>query len=381
LDLDESGSLTCEEFATLMRRVRPDLNDRQLAAVFKKVDEDEGGTLSIGEFVEGVERIVTLLSREKRPLTPTPLRQRMLDQIIEQKWFRKLTLWFIMLDVWIFSMYGYANTVLLNTLGGLVCLVFVLELALRVYAHSPQVYWNYNLYHKGGVEVQFAHRVDSIVIVLSAIGFLVVIGTGYNGYYFFLVLPIVRVFTKMKDVRHLFYVLSNVAPLFWPQLVFLLLIFYVYARIGMYMFGGKLAILGDDAPDSTFDTFGRSIITLFQLLIGAAWSDLMYSCIYVTSWSNAWFSLTFAITVNALFTNTFLGLILGRFGDELDKADEDELEDEDEDEKKPVVIPSLSAGASAPGGGSAPADAATPSASASASSSPAAGATAAPASP
>lgn len=36
--------------------------------------------------------------------------------------------------------------------------------------------------------------------------------------------------------------------------------------------------------------------------------------------------------MNALFTNTFLGLILGKFGDELDKKDDD-IEDEEEGEK------------------------------------------------
>jgi hypothetical protein len=74
------------------------------------------------------------------------------------------------------------------------------------------------------------------------------------------------------------------------------MIFYAYARLGMYMFGGKLDLLQGtlyppsfttfihalmmtmilgDKPPSTFDTFGQSIITLFQLLIGSAWSDLM----------------------------------------------------------------------------------------------------------
>jgi hypothetical protein len=172
LDLDESGSLTAEEFATLMKRVRPDLGDRQLAAVFKKVDANFDGILSIHEFVDGVERIVSLLAREKKAISPTPFRRQLLDQIVEQKWFRKLTLWFIMIDIWIFSLYGYGDDTLLTVLGAIVLGIFCLEIGLRVYAHGPKVYWDYNMYHKGGIEVQFAHRVDLGIIIISLLGFI-----------------------------------------------------------------------------------------------------------------------------------------------------------------------------------------------------------------
>lgn len=68
-----------------------------------------------------VSRRVLFVSRAVEKLTP--LRQRLLDEIFETAWFNKCVLWFVLLDIWIFSVYGYANGTVLDVLGTIVLFV------------------------------------------------------------------------------------------------------------------------------------------------------------------------------------------------------------------------------------------------------------------
>ena len=52
-DEDGNGSLDRREFANVMRRLCPGIDDANIAAAFVALDTDESGTIELDEFVRG----------------------------------------------------------------------------------------------------------------------------------------------------------------------------------------------------------------------------------------------------------------------------------------------------------------------------------------
>uniref|UniRef100_A0A5K3EU69 Voltage-gated calcium channel subunit alpha Cav2.2 n=1 Tax=Mesocestoides corti TaxID=53468 RepID=A0A5K3EU69_MESCO len=61
------------------------------------------------------------------------------------------------------------------------------------------------------------------------------------------------------------------------SLLFLLFLFMViFALLGMQLFGGGFAF-EDGQPSQHFDTFTKSLLTVFQILTGEDWNTIMYN--------------------------------------------------------------------------------------------------------
>lgn len=48
----------------------------------------------------------------------------------------------------------------------------------------------------------------------------------------------------------------------------------IFAMLGMQLFGGQFNF-EDGTPASNFDTFGISLLTVFQILTGEDWNEIM----------------------------------------------------------------------------------------------------------
>ncbi len=60
------------------------------------------------------------------------------------------------------------------------------------------------------------------------------------------------------------------------SLLFLLFLFiFIFGLLGMQLFGGKFSADGE-RPDSHFDTFSPALLTVFQILTGEDWNEVMY---------------------------------------------------------------------------------------------------------
>lgn len=49
----------------------------------------------------------------------------------------------------------------------------------------------------------------------------------------------------------------------------------IFAMLGMQLFGGQFNF-DDETPQMNFDTFGISLLTVFQILTGEDWNEIMY---------------------------------------------------------------------------------------------------------
>ncbi|XP_069119459.1 voltage-dependent calcium channel type A subunit alpha-1-like isoform X4 [Argopecten irradians] len=120
------------------------------------------------------------------------------------------------------------------------------------------------------------------------------------------------------------------------SLLFLLFLFIlIFALLGMQLFGGEMNF-EDGRPASHFDTFPRALLTVFQILTGEDWNEVMYSGIRAGGGIEGHgmiYSLYFIILV--VFGNyTLLNVFLAIAVDNLANAQELTAAEEEEDGQK-----------------------------------------------
>uniref|UniRef100_A0A8C2UGX2 Voltage-dependent R-type calcium channel subunit alpha n=1 Tax=Coturnix japonica TaxID=93934 RepID=A0A8C2UGX2_COTJA len=107
------------------------------------------------------------------------------------------------------------------------------------------------------------------------------------------------------------------------SLLFLLFLFIVvFALLGMQLFGGGFNFI-DGTPSANFDTFPAAIMTVFQILTGEDWNEVMYNGIRSQGGvrSGMWSSIYFIVLT--LFGNyTLLNVFLAIAVDNLANAQE-----------------------------------------------------------
>lgn len=83
-------------------------------------------------------------------------------------------------------------------------------------------------------------------------------------------LPLIRLFSQVKRARHVVSTFTRIVPSFFSLFLLLLIVFDIYAKIGVSLFAGKLglSISNGGFTSGNFDTLGRAMLTLFQLLVG-----------------------------------------------------------------------------------------------------------------
>ena len=59
-------------------------------------------------------------------------------------------------------------------------------------------------------------------------------------------------------------------------LLLLFLFIVIFALLGMQLFGGRFNFPYKEKPRSNFDSFVQSLLTVFQILTGEDWNEVMY---------------------------------------------------------------------------------------------------------
>lgn len=160
----------------------------------------------------------------------------------------------------IFSCTVYSELVFL-------CL-FVMEMLIKVYALGPHIYF----------ESAF-NRFDCVVICGSIFE---VIWNQYKGDSFGLsvlralrLLRIFKVTQYWSSLRNLVISLMNSMRSIISLLFLLFLFILIFALLGMQLFGGMFNF-DSGTPDANFNTFPIALLTVFQILTGEDWNEVMY---------------------------------------------------------------------------------------------------------
>jgi len=102
-----------------------------------------------------------------------------------------------------------------------------------------------------------------------------------------------------------------------PYVVILLgLAFFMFAILGMNLFGD--IVITDDFSKplntySNFGSFGISLLTLFKCITGESWHAVMATCYEEKGWLALPFFVTFVILCNFLMINLFIAVIMDNF--------------------------------------------------------------------
>merc|ERR1719342_976536 len=203
-----------------------------------------------------------------------------------------------------------------------VCL-FTCEMLLKMYALGLS-----------GYMVSLFNRFDFIVVISSILEFILVnqeimppLGMS--------VLRCIRLLRAFKVTRYwasmgnLVKSLVNSIASINALLVLLILFIFIFALLGMQIFGGRFK---NEESRGTFNNFGQSCLTVFQILTGEDWNVVMYDGIQAYGGIKslgaiaALYFIILFVTGNFILLNVFLAIAVDNLS-----TDEDEPEgDEDE---------------------------------------------------
>uniref|UniRef100_A0A8D2KTM5 Voltage-dependent R-type calcium channel subunit alpha n=1 Tax=Varanus komodoensis TaxID=61221 RepID=A0A8D2KTM5_VARKO len=220
--------------------------------------------------------------------------------------------------LWLTHLLYYAEFIFLG--------LFLLEMSLKMYGMGPRLYFHssFNCFDCGVT-------VGSIFEVVWAI---FRPGTSF-GISVLRALRLLRIFKITKywaSLRNLVVSLMSSMKSIISLLFLLFLFIVVFALLGMQLFGGRFNFM-DGTPSANFDTFPAAIMTVFQILTGEDWNEVMYNGIRSQGGvsSGMWSSIYFIVLT--LFGNyTLLNVFLAIAVDNLANAQELTKDEQEEEE-------------------------------------------------
>eukprot|EP00039_Didymoeca_costata_P023887 m.8605 g.8605 ORF g.8605 m.8605 type:complete len:2172 (+) comp3929_c0_seq1:301-6816(+) len=160
--------------------------------------------------------------------------------------------------------------------------VYFLELLLKLYALGPNLYWRFGL-----------NRYDCFVVVVS--GFEIIImelfGAPNLGLSVLRSIRLVRVLrytSWWRPLRALVVRLVGQFKVIGSLMALLQLLIVVFSLLGMQIFGGRF----ESQERTNFDNFWRAYLTVFQVLTGENWNEIMFEAIDSSGGINSWGSLS-----------------------------------------------------------------------------------------
>ncbi|XP_038208535.1 voltage-dependent calcium channel type A subunit alpha-1 isoform X3 [Zerene cesonia] len=222
---------------------------------------------------------------------------------------------------WLTSFLYYAEFVFLG--------LFMMEMWVKMYALGPRIYF----------ESSF-NRFDCVVISGSI--FEVVwseVKGGSFGLSVLRALRLLRIFKVTKywsSLRNLVISLLNSMRSIISLLFLLFLFILIFALLGMQLFGGQFNF-EEGTPPTNFNTFPIALLTVFQILTGEDWNEVMYFGIQSQGGiqKGMLYSLYFVILVlfgNYTLLNVFLAIAVDNLANaqELTAAEEEQGEEDKE---------------------------------------------------
>ncbi|XP_056643354.1 voltage-dependent calcium channel type A subunit alpha-1 isoform X21 [Diorhabda sublineata] len=207
--------------------------------------------------------------------------------------------------------------------------LFMTEMFIKMYALGPRIYF----------ESAF-NRFDCVVITGSIFE---VIWSELKGGSFGLsvlrALRLLRIFKVTKywsSLRNLVISLLNSMRSIISLLFLLFLFILIFALLGMQLFGGQFNF-ESGTPNANFNTFPIALLTVFQILTGEDWNEVMYNGINALGGPNVAmiYSLYFIVLMlfgNYTLLNVFLAIAVDNLANaqELTAAEEEQAEENKE---------------------------------------------------
>ncbi|KAK1931671.1 Sodium channel protein type 4 subunit alpha B [Phytophthora citrophthora] len=164
-------------------------------------------------------------------------------------------------------------------------------------------------------------RIFDMVVVFCTSGNLILNNletsfSGLNSVSSLRTLRVTRLMMKYEGTRKLIQSVLKSSRGVMDVVVFMLVFQVVNSIIGMQLFGGSHLVGKDgDVPRWNFDTFGRSFLTLLQVITGDQWSSITYDAVDAANphWLMVPFLILNFIVGQYVLLNLFIAVILENF--------------------------------------------------------------------
>lgn len=161
---------------------------------------------------------------------------------------------------------GGDKQAVLGVLNYVFTAIFSIEAILKLSAFYPKVYFE-----------SWWNCFDFIIVVTSIMGAVMDSGTGSSAFRALRICRVFRMFKQWKSLNTLFNTLVMTLPALGNIALLLALLFFIYAILGMQVFG-RVAYGEALNRHSNFKDFGHSLLTLLRMMTGEGWQEIMYDC-------------------------------------------------------------------------------------------------------
>jgi len=213
-----------------------------------------------------------------------------------------------------------ALTKFLDVANYIFCGIFAIELVLKLFALGFSEYFSESF-----------NCFDCCIVIIS----FVEIGMGGGGLAVLRMLRLVRVFKLVKflpELQRQIAIMGETLGSVMSFLTLLALFIFIFAILGMFIFGGKMTYEETDeygtykvTSRKNFDTLLWALVTIFQTLTLEDWNAGMYDGVRGTE--TQWAALYYILLImlgNYIMFNLFVAILIDGFGGEEEKEEEQE---------------------------------------------------------
>jgi hypothetical protein len=219
----------------------------------------------------------------------------------------------------------------LNMANLVFTVIFAVEMVLKLVALGFKGYW-----------AEGFNRFDCLIVILS----LIELGVGGAGslaaFRAVRITRVLKIAKYLESIKMIVEVIQQSLESFGYIALLLLLFCFIYSVLGMQLFGGAFSNLeASQVPRNNFDDLFTAFLTVFQILAGEAWNEIMYDVLGAKK--QPWYALFFiswVIIGQFILLNLFLAVLLDNFSDEEEaddnksQASESSAEEEEEEEEE-----------------------------------------------
>uniref|UniRef100_A0A4W3IAC6 Voltage-dependent L-type calcium channel subunit alpha n=1 Tax=Callorhinchus milii TaxID=7868 RepID=A0A4W3IAC6_CALMI len=232
--------------------------------------------------------------------------------------------------MWLTYIQDTANKVLLA--------LFTCEMLVKMYSLGLQAYF-VSLFNRFDCFVVCGGIIETILVefeIMSPLGISV-----FRCVRLLRIFKVTRHWTSLSNlVASLLNSMRSIASL----LLLLFLFIIIFSLLGMQLFGGKFNFDETQTKRSTFDNFPQSLLTVFQILTGEDWNEVMYDGIMAYGGPASsgmivciYFIILF-ICGNYILLNVFLAIAVDNLADAESLNTAQKEEEEEKERKKSVLI-------------------------------------------
>lgn len=313
IDTDQTGQVDSVKWEAHVKQYSV-YNEKDRAQLFKTMDKNGNGKINKQEFLDGYDCYLESY-KNTFELYRLKLRRLVLSDV-----FGNVIMGCIVVNVLFMAIEhdgqpaGLENTLEITNL--IFTLIFTFEMCLILTAIGPLEY------------LEDGFRIfDGCIVILS----LVELTTGGGGGLSVLrTFRLVRVFRLISFLPALQRQLGVMLQTVMDVSAFLLLLFlfmYIYAILGMILFGGKAEATTDfvhprDDNRKNFDSFFWALVTVFQTLTQEDWNQGMIETAEATSGFACLYFIFLIVLGNYILFNLFVAIIIDGFASEATEEDE-----------------------------------------------------------